>query len=581
MRLIDLLNPFFLPESSRNRGDLAGQREVILQFTLEGATLTAAGALAFNWFRTPITMASLPQLIVLAVFLVCFLILTFSRQLKYGLRAGILAVLVVTLSLASTTIAASLGTGMVYAIAFITLMAALFGPKAGGISFFGLAVLQSALSLLVTSGYLVIPDRMSSVGTVVPDWVRAIPALILTALISLIAISQLTRFFAHRSAEERKQIEALKLDRTILERRSEDRARELSRKTNQLEASRKLVVRLADAGDADQITNTTAQVIQQMGYHQVNVFLNDERKEYTILRASTGETGKKLLESGYRLRIGDGIVGTVASSGKLRVVRDTEGSSNYLSTPALPDTRAELAVPLLINGQVAGVLDVQSTSGDAFVLDEIDEITNLSSLITLGIEKVNLLEQLKNSESQFEATTGQATRSAWDIHLKSGKRGYAFRYKHARIERNASHTPESLQALKVGTTVISTPPASAQSTQPFATLAVPIKIRNQTLGVINLRVAAGRVSSEMISLVEGIVNRLSASLENARLLEELQSRAERERLVGEIASRVRAANDIDSILRTTAGELGRALDVSEVVIELMEPTTSSPPSTLR
>ena len=86
--------------------------------------------------------------------------------------------------------------------------------------------------------------------------------------------------------------------------------------------------------------------------------------------------------------------------------------------------------------------------------------------------------------------------------------------------------------------------------------------------MLNLRVSAGGVSPELIELVEGAVNRLSISLENARLLEDLQVRSNRERLVGEISSKVRSATDIESILRTTAGELGRSLGVAEVVIQL-------------
>jgi len=83
-----------------------------------------------------------------------------------------------------------------------------------------------------------------------------------------------------------------------------------------------------------------------------------------------------------------------------------------------------------------------------------------------------------------------------------------------------------------------------------------------------MRVNGSRVSPELVALVESAVNRLSISLENARLLEDIQNRADRERLVGEIASKVRSATDIESILRTTAGELGRSLGVTEVVVQL-------------
>ncbi len=99
-------------------------------------------------------------------------------------------------------------------------------------------------------------------------------------------------------------------------------------------------------------------------------------------------------------------------------------------------------------------------------------------------------------------------------------------------------------------------------------LAVPIKLRNQVLGVVDIRFQSASVSPELISLIEAAVNRLAVSLENARLLEEIQYRAERERLVSEISTKVRAAADVDTVWRTAIQEIGRSLGVSEVMIQL-------------
>jgi GAF domain-containing protein len=89
--------------------------------------------------------------------------------------------------------------------------------------------------------------------------------------------------------------------------------------------------------------------------------------------------------------------------------------------------------------------------------------------------------------------------------------------------------------------------------------------------VVNLRFATARLSQEMIELVRDATDRLAVSLENARLLEEIQSRAQRERLVGDVSSKVRAATDVESILRIAANELGQSLGVAEVVVQLHSP----------
>ena len=99
-------------------------------------------------------------------------------------------------------------------------------------------------------------------------------------------------------------------------------------------------------------------------------------------------------------------------------------------------------------------------------------------------------------------------------------------------------------------------------------LHIPVRLRNQTLGVVKLTIASNQATPEMLSLLQNAVDRMAVSLDNVRLLEEIQTRAERERMVGEIATKVRAATNIEAILSTTAQELGRSLGVSEVVVQL-------------
>jgi hypothetical protein len=73
---------------------------------------------------------------------------------------------------------------------------------------------------------------------------------------------------------------------------------------------------------------------------------------------------------------------------------------------------------------------------------------------------------------------------------------------------------------------------------------------------------------EEIQVVNTVVYQFSLALENARLLEETQRRAERERRISEITARIRSSNDPEVILQTAAAELRNALKVthSQIVI---------------
>ena len=83
-------------------------------------------------------------------------------------------------------------------------------------------------------------------------------------------------------------------------------------------------------------------------YH-AQIFLVDEDKRDAVLRASTGDIGKQLLSRGHRLGIGSlSVIGQVTQQGRLIVARDAAVSQIHRRNEFLPDTRAELAIPLRV-----------------------------------------------------------------------------------------------------------------------------------------------------------------------------------------------------------------------------------------
>ena len=71
-----------------------------------------------------------------------------------------------------------------------------------------------------------------------------------------------------------------------------------------------------------------------------------------------------------------------------------------------------------------------------------------------------------------------------------------------------------------------------------------------------------------IALIEAVVDQLALALENTRLLEETQQRAEQERIIAGITAQVRASMDLETILQTAVRELGVALGTDRTFIQL-------------
>jgi GAF domain-containing protein len=102
----------------------------------------------------------------------------------------------------------------------------------------------------------------------------------------------------------------------------------------------------------------------------------------------------------------------------------------------------------------------------------------------------------------------------------------------------------------------------------MAALAVPIRLRGQVFGVLNVRFKDQPVTPEVVSTFEEIATRLSLVLENTRLLYEAQRLAEREQQINLISTQVRSSVNIDTILQNTVRELGRVLGTSRAFIQL-------------
>lgn len=100
-------------------------------------------------------------------------------------------------------------------------------------------------------------------------------------------------------------------------------------------------------------------------------------------------------------------------------------------------------------------------------------------------------------------------------------------------------------------------------------IAVPVKLRGQTIGVLNIKAPKrkSKWNQDEINLAQAISDRLALALENARLLQDSQRRAAKERKIGEMTAKIGASINMRNVLQTAVEELGRALPGSEVVIQ--------------
>ncbi|MBK7319915.1 GAF domain-containing protein [Candidatus Villigracilis affinis] len=101
------------------------------------------------------------------------------------------------------------------------------------------------------------------------------------------------------------------------------------------------------------------------------------------------------------------------------------------------------------------------------------------------------------------------------------------------------------------------------------TVKVPISLRGETIGNLSVQIPKHEhLTADQTDLIKAVAERVALSAENARLFEETTRRAEQERIIADISSKIGTSVRMENILRTTAAELSQLLDNADIFIEL-------------
>ena len=158
--------------------------------------------------------------------------------------------------------------------------------------------------------------------------------------------------------------------------------------------------RLASVLKLDELLNAAATSIQKnFNYFDVTVFLLSPDRKELVLEAHAGNF-VDFLPHGYRQKAGSGIVGWVVAHGERVLSNDVSQDPRYMSYE-YHNTRSELAIPIVIDGVVAGVLNVEDTKLHAF--DETDAVVlrTLSDQLGIAIKNATLYEEIRRANMKL------------------------------------------------------------------------------------------------------------------------------------------------------------------------------------
>lgn len=374
----------------------------------------------------------------------------------------------------------------------------------------------------------------------------------------------------------------------------------------QFETAAEIARDISSSLNLDELLLKSVELIRsRFNFYHAAVLLKDLPGEFVVVREATGEAGAQLKRSGFKLQVGSrSVIGSVAKNGDTLVVNDTARDPLYLPHPALPNTKSEAAVALKVGERIVGVLDVQSDRSYAFSNDNLRILQILADQLAIAVINTELFAETQEHLAQHRLlhhiTTTAASGTTLDEALQSAVNGLQVTLGGDRVaillvdrEKKALEVKAAVgygeeiyrRTIPIGSgitgwsalhrrplrvnNVLQDPRYIEGSPNTRSELAIPLLYRGELLGILNVESeqfeAYAENDEELLGTLGGS---LAAIIANARLLEQIRSQAERERVIFEITDKIRRTTDMQTILATTASELTRAIGASGARIKL-------------
>lgn len=320
---------------------------------------------------------------------------------------------------------------------------------------------------------------------------------------------------------------------------------DLQKRLYQLRTTAQISKAASSMTDAQALIRKVADLtLDRFGLYYVGVFLIDDAREYAELKYGTGAAGKQMMADGHRLMIGGySMVGWALQTRQSRVSMDVNQETVRFENPLLPETRTEIALPIISGNEILGALSIQSNRENAFDENDLLLLQSVADSLAIAIDNASAYQKNRKALEEIRALNRAYIHDAWWNAIDENRTRMAV------FENPAKKTKKGEATIKQ----------------------VPLLLRDEVIGVFELEVDEDDLTTEQLNLVKAIADQTALALENARLIETTQSDALQEQKINEMTKTFSRALSVDEILKIAVSEFGALPAVSEVSISLLPP----------
>ncbi|HLO33822.1 MAG TPA: PAS domain S-box protein [Anaerolineales bacterium] len=207
--------------------------------------------------------------------------------------------------------------------------------------------------------------------------------------------------------------------------------------TDRIQAEASIAKRAAELQTVAEVSTTTATTLEpdrllqavvdltkeQFGLYHAHIYLMNEAWNTLLLAAGAGEVGRKLVaeEHAIPMSLEPSLVARSARERKTIIVNDVNSEAGFLPNPLLPETCAEMAVPMIVGDKVLGIFDVQSNNTAGFSDEDANIYITLAAQVGVALQNarlyaeqtatLNQLRELDKLKSSFLANMSHELRT--------------------------------------------------------------------------------------------------------------------------------------------------------------------------
>ncbi|MEJ5311892.1 MAG: GAF domain-containing protein [Anaerolineae bacterium] len=280
-----------------------------------------------------------------------------------------------------------------------------------------------------------------------------------------------------------------------LEQRVTERARAL-------ELATQVGRRLSTVRDLNVLLGEAVELIRSsFNLYYAQVYLMDATGRHLVLRAGTGDAGALLVRRGHTLPVGPGSInGTAAAEKRAVIVSHTAQNATFRLNPLLPETRSEMAVPMMVGERVVGVLNLQHDQPGALTYENLPVFETLAGQFAVAVDNAELLADAAQARAEVEKQLKRIADTGWQEFMDGIQRSERIGYVYAH---------DSLTPLEKPLDVV----------HEAHVLTAPIQVLEAPVGLIQVEGTTGQPWTEAdVELLTSVARQVAQHIENLRVL---------------------------------------------------------------